>query len=150
MIVAALLGGQRGAFHQRQGVLAAGERFHLAQGGLQVGLQLGRQALVVPGGGGVGGQEQDVGQVVARPEARRLEVQDGRDEHDPVQVHAVALLQVAGKPGRPRGAVALADQELGRVPALVARGVQADEIAHRLDVLLEAVELARFFARHGA
>src|SRR5262249_56915840 len=34
-----------------------------------------------------------------------------------------------------------ADEELGRRPASGARGVQADELAHRIKVLPEAVEL---------
>ena len=33
---------------------------------------------------------------------------------------------------------------------MVARGIQADEIADRLDVLLEAVEVAGLLAGHGA
>ena len=105
---------------------------------------------MIPGCGGVRGQEQDIGQVVVEVEIEGGEVQHGRDQHDPVQVQAMPVLQITGQPGGARGAVTLADQELGREPAPVAGGVQADEITHRLDVLLEAVPLFGLLALHRA
>ncbi len=58
-------------------------------------------------------------------------------------------LEVAGQAGRPRRAVALADEELRRGPALVTGREQADEIAHGRDVLDVAVELGRVLAGDG-
>ena len=52
--------------------------------------------------------------------SRSLPVEHGRDQHDAVEVHAVAVLEVAGEAGGAGGAVALAGEELGRRPALVA------------------------------
>src|SRR5512143_3371141 len=103
--------------------------------------------MVVPGGGRVAGQEQDIGQVVTGMKVGGLEVQDGRDEHDPVQVHPISILQVSREAGGAGGTITLANQELGGRPALVARGVQANEITYRLDILLENVELLWFFTR---
>ena len=90
-----------------------------------------------------------VRQVVALVELQGAELQDRGDEHDAVQVQAVAVLQVAGEPGGAGGAVALADEELGREPAPVAGGVEPDEVADRLDVLFEAVELLGLLAVTG-
>src|SRR5207248_11601623 len=103
--------------------------------------QVGWELLVIPGDGRVGREEEDVGQVVAAGEARRLEVQDGRDEDDAVEGDAV-LDEVAGKPRRARRPVTLADEEERRSPALVARQVEADELADRLEVALESEILA--------
>ena len=50
------------------------------------------------------------------------------------------------KPGGARRAVALADQVLGAAPAAVARQVQADELAHRVEVALVVVELGHLLA----
>ena len=93
-----------------------------------------------PGGRRVGGQEEHIGQVVALREAGGLEVQDGRDQHDAVEGDPL-LDEVTGQPRRARGPVALADQEEWRAPALVAAEVEADELAHRFDVALNAPEL---------
>jgi len=143
-------GGQGIPQQQCQGVFPAGELLRLAQCGMQIPLQVGGQAVMVPRRGGVGGQVDDVGQVVAVVKFQRLEVEHRRDEHDAVQVHAVPCLQVARQPGRPGGAVGFACQELGRSPALVAGGVQPDEIPHRFDILLEVVEGLGFLAHHRA
>ena len=53
-----------------------GKALDLSQGRMEVLLQLGSQPLVVPGCCGIGGQEEDVGQIVAVGEAGRLEVED--------------------------------------------------------------------------
>src|SRR4029453_15236021 len=50
-------------------------------------------------------------------------------------------LQVVRQARRARRAVALPHHELGRQPARVARGVQADELTDAPHVLLQAVEL---------
>ena len=77
------------------------------------------------------GRNSDRRQVVAVLEAQRLEVERARHQHHAVQVHAVALEQVAREARGARRAVALADQVLGARPAAVARGVQADELRRR-------------------
>src|SRR5215218_9623162 len=102
-----------------------------------------------PGGGGVGRQKEEVGQVVAEGEASRLHVENAGDEDDTVEGHA-ALDQVAGQPRRAKGAVALADQEEGQAPAPVAGEVEADELADRPDVLVDLAILLGEVLTHGA
>jgi len=65
-----------------------------------------------------------------------LEIQHRRHEHDAVQVEAVARLEIIGKAGCAKGAVTLADDELGRQPAAVAGRVEAYEVAHARQILL--------------
>ena len=79
----------------------------------------------------------------------RAEIQHARQQHDPVQIHALLVLQIAGEVGGAGGAVAFAGQELGRCPAAMARSVEPDELAHRLHVAIHAVELPRVVPRRG-
>ena len=65
----------------------------------------------------------------------------------PLRYIPITVLQIAGQSRRARRAVAFADQKFGRKPAIVARGVEADEIAHRSQVLIDAVVFARVLAR---
>jgi hypothetical protein len=58
----------------------------------------------------------------------------------------VLLLQVQRQSRRARGAVALADQILRAAPAAVAREVEADEFAHRVEVALVLVKLGHLLA----
>ena len=81
---------------------------------------------MIPRRSSVGRQEQNVGQVVADEEARGLKVENGRDEYQPVEIHAVPLLQISGQTRSARGAVTFADDEFGRRPAFVACGLKAD------------------------
>ena len=138
------------ALHQRVRVLAEGELLGLGDGVLErAGLQIGRQALVIPGDGGVGREEELVGEVVAAVERCRLEVEDRRDQDDAVEVEAL-LPEPARETGGARRAVALAGQELRRGPAAVARRPEANEFADRLDVRVDAVKLVRVAERNGA
>ena len=143
---------QRSLVLRRQGV-AEHERgcvfvLHELLGGLHRRAEIGRgertaEFFVIPSGRGVGGQEELIRQVVALREAGGLEIHDRGDERDAVQVEAVALLQVIGETRGARCAVAFTDQEFRRGPALVARSVEPDEVAHGRDVLGETMELFR-------
>ena len=64
---------------------------------------------MIPGRRGVGGQEQNEGQVVSGCKPGRLEVEDRGDQHDAVQIHPVPVLQVSGQSGGPCGTVAFTD-----------------------------------------
>ena len=73
-----------------------------------------------------------------------------RDQHHAVQRDAL-IDQVSAQPGGARGAVAFADQEQRRRPALVAAEIEADELADRRDVALHAKEfLGQFFLGRAA
>ena len=72
-------------------------------------------------------------------EVDRGQVEHGRDEDDPVEVHAVAGLQVIGQRRCAQRAVGLTGQELRRHPPAVARGPQPDHLGDALEVALVAV-----------
>ena len=95
----------------------------------------------MPGGGGVGGQEEGVGQQVGLVGGDRLEIQHAGDEQESVEVNAESVAQVIGQPGGAGGAVAFAREKFGGHPAVVAGQVEPDELAHRLDVPAQSVEL---------
>ncbi len=78
-----------------------------------------RDLPVVAGGGGVGGQVEGEGDVVARvdqhvgPDRRGLIVEDRRDEDDPVELDVVTVEQLPGDPGATQRPVALTGEVLG-------------------------------------
>ena len=89
---------------------------------------------------GVCREVERVGPVVALLlEVDGAQVQDARDEHDPVEVHAVASLQVLGESSRTKRSVRLAGEELRRHPAVVARRPEADDLRDGLQIALEPV-----------
>ena len=87
----ALLGRQGVTLEEGAHVLAVGKARRRLQRGVEVRLQVGRQPLVIPGRGGVGGHVEDVGQVVAGLKLQRLEVEHDGDEHQPVEIEAVTF-----------------------------------------------------------
>ena len=105
---------------------------------------------MIPSNGGIRGQIEDIRQVVSGVEFRGLKIQNGRDENDAIQIHAVTLLEIPGKPRGARGAVAFAGEEFRGRPALVARGVEPDEIRDGLHVFFNPVKLLGRFAGNGA
>src|SRR5260370_24025380 len=88
--------------------------------------------------------------MVARVEFRRLEIQDRGYQDDAVEIHAIALLEIAGKARGAGCAVAFAREKFRRRPALVARGIEPDEIRDGLDVFRHTVKLFRRFSGNGA
>jgi hypothetical protein len=103
-----------------------------------------RQLLVVPGRGGVGGQRQHVGQVDAGIAAGLIdvggEVEYLREQDHAVQVDALAVLQNVGEDRGARGAVALAEDVLGRVPAVVLGDEARNEAGKGVGVFVHAPE----------
>jgi len=79
-------------------------------------------------------QIEDIRQVIAGVELGRLEIQDRGNQDDAIQIHAVALLEIAGQTRSARGAIAFAGKKFRRRPALVACGIQPDEISDGFDV----------------
>ena len=77
------------------------------------------QLLVIPRRGRVGGQEEDVRQVVRPPELERLEVEHRGDQDDAVERDPL-VGEVARQARRAGRAVALADEVKRRGPASVA------------------------------
>jgi len=112
-------------------------------------LERGGELFVIPGDGGVGGQEEGVGQVVAAVEAGGLVLQDGGDEDDAVAGDA-AVDEPAGKAGGAEGAVAFAGEVERRAPAVVLAEIEADEFADAGDVARHAPELLAEFGAGGA
>src|ERR1700732_1233497 len=100
-----------------------------------------RKNFVVPRGRGIAWQIEDVSLIVAGVEGNGAEVEDRGDQHDAVEIHAVVILQIVGEGGGAEGAVALADQEFGGVPAIVAADVDGDEFGEGLDVGIYAPEI---------
>ncbi len=138
--------GERVAFEQCLCIIAERELFGFFQPILQWAMRF--ENIVIPRGGGVARQEHDERQVIVQVEIKRGEIQHNRDEHEPVQVHAVSFLQISRKTRRARGAIRLADQKFWREPAVVTRGVQTDKIADQFNVFFEAVPLLRRNALH--
>ena len=96
---------------------------------------------MVPGGGGVGGEEVDVGHVELHAGIAGAVIQVGRHQDDPVQGHVVAREQFMGHASGADATIALAQHELGRGPAPVVAEKAHDEARHRVDVLVDAVEV---------
>src|SRR5258706_143003 len=130
-------GGQFGAFHQGGSVFIFRELARFFDESRQIfGAIL--QDFVIPGGGGIAGQIKDVGQVRTGMEGDGAEIEYGGDQVDAVEVHAVMGLQVVSESGGTEGAVTLADEEFGRVPATVAVYVHGDELRQGFYVLIDA------------
>src|SRR5262249_34662009 len=73
------------------------------------------------------------------------------DHYDTVQINVVAVLQVVGERGVAERPVAFADQKFRRVPTVVARNVNLDELCERLYVGVDAPEIFVLrFADRGA
>ena len=122
-------------------LLGLGE--HLAEG---LALEVGGELLVVPGGRGLGGKAGGVGHVGS---ALEVQIGGGNEDHA-VDPHLEALLQRAHEAGGAHRAVALADDVLGRRPAVLLVHEGVEEISDRLDVGELAVELVQVFALHHA
>ncbi|MCE3263616.1 MAG: hypothetical protein K0R43_2695 [Pseudoduganella sp.] len=128
---------EEAAVGQRRNQLVDGERFRFRQHVLQVLLlQFGRQGLLVPGSGGVVGQGQ---RLAHRPFALQAQPR-WRDQDHAVQVHPVRILQLQRQAGHARGAIAFADQELGRGPAPFARDEGLQPVGQVFDVGVHAKE----------
>ena len=137
------LGGSEGAAEEEGLVVVAGcEGFgffeNVFDGFL---LEVWGEFFVIPGGGGVAGEVEGVGEVVAFTAPDGLEVEDGGDEHDAVEVDAMGVEEFAAEGGGAGGAVAFADEEFGGGPASVFGDVEADEFGDGAGVFFEAVEV---------
>src|SRR5277367_3340210 len=133
-------GSDVGAFHQRGGVIGGGEFTGFGEEGRDVGWRIGERFLI-HGGGGVAGDVENVGQIIAGIEGDGAEIEDGRDEHDAVDVNAVVLLQVIAEGSGTEGAVTFADEKFRRVPAVVAIDIDVDELREHFDVLIYSPEI---------
>ena len=105
---------------------------------------------MIVGDSGVGRKEEDVGEVVAEVETGGAEIKDGGDEDDAVQVHALLVVQVSGKPCGARRAVAFAQEVLRGHPAALLAAETHDEVAHGLDVFLKTVKFVFVLEVGGA
>jgi len=94
--------------------------------------------------------KQKVRQIITGRKIGGAKIEDGRNEHDAVEIQAVTLLQITAQTRRARRAVTFANQKFRREPAPVPRGVQANEIADRFNVFFEIVKFLVFFALHRA
>src|SRR5215475_8369263 len=105
--------------------------------------------LVVPRSCSVTGQVQNVGEILPRIEGNCSKIEDGRDHNDAVQINVVVVLQVVCEGGVSKCAVALPDQEFRRVPAIVARDINLDELREQLDVGIYATKIFVLFFANG-
>ena len=96
---------------------------------------------MIRGRGGVAGDVENVRQVIAGIEGDGAEIQDGRDQHDAVDVNAVVLLQIISERGGTEGAVTFADEKFRGVPAIIAIEIDVDELREHFDVLVHAPEI---------
>ena len=135
--------GDVGTESESVGVGAHGEVFDLFQEGLEGGRLLGK-LFVIPGCGGVGGQGEHVGKVDAGVCAGAIdvggEVEDLRKQNDAVEVDAFAVFENVGEDGGAGGAIALAEDVLGRVPAVVLGDETGDEAGEGVGVFVDAPE----------
>ena len=127
--------GQGIALLQGGGVFAFGKGAAFGERGVEVALQIGREFVVKMSGGGVGGQVERIGNVVARIVGDGFKVQDAGDENEAVQIHSIAVAQMVGEAGGTEDAVAFAAEIFGREPAVVARGPEPDKFTDGIEVL---------------
>ena len=106
---------------------------------------------MIPGGGGEGGKREGVGLIDAGVGGGAVdavvEAEDLREEDDAVEVDAA---KVGGEDGGAWGAVAFAEEILGRVPAIVLGEEAADEALEGVAVGVDAVEGFGFVFAEGA
>jgi hypothetical protein len=86
--------------------------------------------------GDIGGEKHCPGAEVVIGGLQQPELDGRRDENSPRQAHAKLGLQLLGQPRHPKAPVALAGNENGREPALVAREEALDKLAQGLQIPL--------------
>src|SRR5580658_2400925 len=87
------------------------------------------------------GKVKDEGQIVTGVERDGAEIENGRDQHNTVDVNAVMLLQIISQRGGAEGAVTFADEKFRRVPAIAAIEIDVDELREHFYVLIDAPEI---------
>src|SRR5207248_2682509 len=126
-----------------------GPMFDFLQRRAQILLQLLRKLLMIPRVGGVARQMQRVAQAIVQTRSQRLKIKHGGNQRDAVERNSL-VDEIAGEPRRAESAVALARDKERRHPTRMTRQIHADEFAHRLQIALHAVELARQLRRFRA
>jgi len=109
---------------------------------------------VIPGGGGVGGEAEDIGQIDARIALRTVnvggEVEDLREQDNAVDVEGMTVLEDVDEDGGTGGSVALTEDELGEFQRLYLVMKRAMKRRRRC-VFVDAPEgLFRVFADEAA
>ena len=102
---------------------------------------------MIPGCSRVRRQKQSVGEVVARIKGKALEIDCRGDKNQTVDAHPIGVVQVIGQAHRPQRAIAFPGKEFRRSPPSGSRGVKANEVPNRLNILLYAIKLLRRFPR---
>jgi len=138
------------SLEQRDEVVGAGELLGLAQQRLAVFPLVG-QLPVIPGGGRERGKVRREREVVAGGDERqRAHVERGRDEHDAVEADRKVALHARDEQRGADAAIALAEDVLRGVPAIVLRDVGADEVGDGVGVLVVAPEILVLLLAHRA
>ena len=139
-----------GALKQGRHVVGEGVLLYFFEEGLE-GWRLGGEFVVVPGGGGEGGQGEGVGLIDAGigggPVDAVVEAEDLGEKDDAVEVDAA---KIRGEDGGAWRAVAFAEEVLGGVPAIVFGEEAADEALEGVAVGVDAVEGFGFVFAEGA
>src|SRR2546421_9081827 len=102
-----LVGRQRVSLVQGLEIIARGKFLRLLERGLQIVLKIGRQLVVIPRVGGVARQMQRIREAIGEVGAKRAEIEDGGDEHDPVEGDAL-INEITREAGGAEGAVTFA------------------------------------------
>jgi hypothetical protein len=101
-------------------------------------LEIRRKKMMVPGRRRHSRKEEGIPVISA-------DVREGnrREKHDSVQIDFVPLLQNSGEFGGTSRSVALADQILRGIPALIPGGVLVNEVGKVIGILDDAMKLCR-------
>src|SRR5665213_520412 len=112
---------------------------HLLQG---LTLQIRGEPLVVPRRRCVRREERRVGDIVRWRLSDVLKIKHSSEKHDSVQLDALSRLQVRRQAGGTERSVALTEQILGRLPAIVLIEIVTDELTEHCDVVLRSGEVS--------
>ena len=124
---------------QSLSVIAECPLFRFLARAVHVLREVGRELVVIRGDHGEGRNQENIRLVVSVGLFEGFEIQHTGEQGDAVERDA-AIGKISGDSGGARGSVAFAQNEQRRGPALVARDVEADELAEGLDVSLDAPE----------
>ncbi len=94
---------------------------------------------MVPGGGGVSGEKEEVGERIVLVENKCLIVDRSRDEDEAIEIDPKFVLQEVAKPCSAEGAIAFACNVFGGIPPFIFGQIVSDEFTDRFDVPFDAI-----------
>src|ERR1700722_4404810 len=115
--VGAFRAGELGAFHECVGIFSGGKFAGVIQECFEAGGTI-LHNLVIPGGGGITGQIENVGKILSVQKRYLAEVEHAGHENDTVDGHVATALQKIYERGGAESFVAFTDKKLRRIPAV--------------------------------